>query len=59
MDHVGSERIANTLTWQSAVRSDLRVADVLLAGGEPDGIYGISHARIVDHFLLYIEELGV
>lgn len=59
MEHAGSERIANTLTWQSAVRSDLRVAEGLLGGEEPDGIYGISHARIVDQFLLYIEELGV
>lgn len=59
MEHAGSERIANTLTWQSAVRSDLRVAESLLDGDEPDGIYGISHARVVDHFLLYIEELGV
>ena len=59
MEHAGSERIANTLTWQSAVRSDLRVAEGLLDGEEPEGIYGISHARIVDQFLLYIEEIGV
>ena len=55
MGHADSERMANTLTWQSAVRADLRVAEGLLDGEEPDGIYGISHARVVDHFLLYIE----
>lgn len=31
----------------------------MLAGAEPDGLYGISDARIVDHFLFYVEELGV
>ena len=59
MEHAGSERIADTLTWQAAVRSDLGVADRLVAGEEPDGVYGIADARIVDHFLTFIEELGV
>ena len=59
MEHTGSELIVDALTWQSAVRSDLRVAEALLAGDEPDGVYGISHSRIVDHFLFFIDELGV
>ena len=31
----------------------------LAAGAEPDGLLGISDARIVDHFLFFVEELGV
>lgn len=59
MESVGTERIASTLTWQSARRADLSVAELLLAGASPDGVYGISHARIVDQFLFFVEELGV
>lgn len=59
MEAAGSERISESLTWQAACRSDARVGELLLGGEEPDGIYGIASARIVDHFLLYIEELGV
>ena len=39
--------------------SELRVAEMLLSGEEPDGVYGIANARIVDHFMTFIEELGV
>ena len=59
VEHSGAERIVDALTWQSAVRSDLRVAESLLSGASPDGVYGISHSRIVDHFLFFVEELGV
>jgi hypothetical protein len=59
MEHAGAERIVDTLTWQSAVRSDLHVAERLLAGDDPDGVYSISHSRIVDHFLFFVEEMGV
>lgn len=59
VEHAGSHRIADTLTWPSAMRSDLRVAEALPADAEPDGLYGISVARIVDHFLFFAEEPGV
>jgi hypothetical protein len=41
------------------VRHDLTVAERLVAGDEPDGVYGIADARIVDHFLYFIDDLGV
>jgi hypothetical protein len=59
MEPVGTERIAGALTWAPALRGDLSVAELLLAGASPDGVHGISHARIVDQFLFFIEELGV
>jgi hypothetical protein len=59
MEPFGTERIANSLTWAAARRADLSVAELLLAGASPDGVYGISHARIVDQFLFFVEERGV
>ncbi len=59
METAGSTRIANALTWQVGARHDLGVAERLIAGDEPDGVYGIADARIVDHFLCFIDDLGV
>jgi hypothetical protein len=59
MAPIGLERIADTLTWQAAVRSDLSVARLMLSGEDPDGLYGLGHARIVDAFFCWLDDLGV
>lgn len=59
MELAGKERLVQNLTWQAAIRSDLGVAEALMAGEEPDGVYGLGDARIVDTFFCWLEELGV
>jgi len=59
VEPAGSERLAQSLTWQAATRADLGVARALVAGGEPDGVYGLGDARIVDAFFCWLDDLGV
>lgn len=59
MEPTGSERLSQSLTWQAATRSDLVVANALVAGEELDGVYGLGDARIVDAFFCWLDDLGV
>lgn len=59
MEATGSARLARSLTWQAATRSELRVATALVDGEEPDGVYGLGDARVVDAFFCWLDDLGV
>jgi hypothetical protein len=53
------QRIAEELAWQWAVRADLAVARHLLDGAEPDAVYGIASATVVDRLFCWLDEIGV
>lgn len=59
MEAAGISRLAQSLTWQAATRSELRVATALVDGEEPDGVYGLGDARIVDALFCWLDDLGV
>jgi len=53
------EKIAEELTWQWGVRSDLSVARLVgLEGASPDGVYGLGASTVLDRLFCWLDELG-
>ncbi len=56
---VGCNRIADSLSWQCATRADLHVARLVHKGEEPDAVYPMAAATLVDGFLAWLDRIGV
>ena len=60
MEPGATEKIAEELTWQWGVRSDLGVARLVgLEGATPDGVYGLGASTMLDRLFCWLGELGV
>ena len=53
------EQIVGELTWRWAVRADLLVARHLVGGEDPDSVYGIGVATVVDRLFCWLGDIGV
>ena len=47
------------LSWQLAVRDDVRVAQGLYAGEEIEELHELSEAGLLDEFFVFLKEIGM